>query len=330
MATTEFCELTNSFTCIISIYSINMKSGMLKDPYGRGVTSLRVSITSQCNLNCFYCHNEGQSGHESEMDADLIVNIINSAARLGVRRVKFSGGEPLIRDDFEDILADLPELQDVSATTNGVLLSKRADRLKAAGLNRINISLDTLNSKTHAMICRCNGNIHSKVLDGVHAAVDCKLTPVKLNMVMLGSINVGELDDMICFAKGYRGDVILQIIEPMDFGGIGSSVDMDAIEKKLMSRASRVTERRMHRRKKYLVDGTEVEVVRPIDNSKFCANCNRLRITSDGKLKPCLLRNDNLLDVCGARSHELETLLVKAITSREPFFKGDQDGDIRK
>jgi cyclic pyranopterin phosphate synthase len=302
---------------------------MLNDPYGRRVTSLRVSITSQCNLNCIYCHNEGQSRHESEMNAEQIVKIINSAVHLGVKKVKFSGGEPLIRNDFEDILEALPKLQDISATTNGVLLSKRAANLKAAGLDRVNISLDTLNPATYARICRCNGNIHQKVLDGVHAAVDSDLTPIKLNMVMLDGVNSGEMDEMISFARRYKGDVILQIIELMDFGSAISGVDMDAIETDLQSRASSVTQRKMHRRKKYLVDGAEVELVRPIDNSIFCANCNRLRVTSDGKLKPCLLRNDNLLDVSCASNHELEALLIKAVNSREPFYKMDQGCDVR-
>lgn len=295
---------------------------MLIDPYRRKITSLRVSITSRCNLNCFYCHNEGQSGHESDMSAGLIVDIINTALHFGIRRVKFSGGEPLLRSDFEDILAALPRLDNVSATTNGVLLSKRAAGLKAAGLDRINISLDTLYPSVYERICRCNGNTHRKVLDGIYAAVEAGLTPVKLNMVMLEGINSNELDDMISFTRGFHGDVILQIIEPMDIGHV-KHVSMDDIEEELTARASRVTQRSMHRRKKFLIDGAEVELVRPIDNSKFCANCNRLRVTADGKLRPCLLRNDNLVDVHCADIHDLRSLFIQAVNKREPFFKGD-------
>jgi len=95
-----------------------MESHILIDSYGRKITSLRVSITSKCNLNCFYCHNEGQSGHEAEMSVKLITRIINKAASLGVRKVKFSGGEPLVRKDFEEMLARLPKLKNVSATRN--------------------------------------------------------------------------------------------------------------------------------------------------------------------------------------------------------------------
>ena len=299
-----------------------MESHILIDSYGRKITSLRVSITSKCNLNCFYCHNEGQSGHEAEMSVELIIRIINKAATLGVRKVKFSGGEPLVRKDFEEILTRLPKLRNVSATTNGVLLSKRARGLKAAGLDRVNISLDTLDPDTYAKICGCSSNIHQQVLDGVYAAVDAGLTPIKLNMVMLEGVNSGEINDMISFIKNFDRNVILQIIEPMDFSNDGLLMEMDTITKELESRATSVIERKMHRRKKYMVDGAEIELVKPIDNSVFCANCNRLRVTSDGKLKPCLLRNDNLVDVSHASDSELEALFYKAMENREPFYKG--------
>lgn len=253
------------------------------------------------------------------MSADLIINIINTAASLGIKRVKFSGGEPLLRKDFEKILAALPELNNVSATTNGVLLSKRAAVLKAAGLDRVNISLDTLDPEVYSKICGCNGNTHQKVLDGIYAAVDAGLIPVKLNVVMLKGLNSNELDNMIEFIKRFNGDVILQIIEPM---GSIQHVSMDEIEKELISRASSITERKMHRRKKYQIDGSEVELVRPIDNSEFCANCNRLRVTADGKLKPCLLKNDNLVDVSCASGKDLHSLFIQAAKKREPFYKG--------
>ena len=263
------------------------------------------------------------------MSVELIIRIINKAASLGVRKVKFSGGEPLVRTDFEEMLTGLPKLKNVSATTNGVLLSKRAEGLKAAGLDRVNISLDTLKPDTYAKICRCSSNIHQQVLDGVYAAVDAGLTPIKLNMVMLEGVNSGELNDMISFIKRFDGNVILQMIEPMDFSNDGLLMEMDIIKKELESRASSVIERKMHRRKKYMVDGVEIELVKPIDNSVFCANCNRLRVTCDGKLKPCLLRNDNLVDVSHASDNELETLFYQAMKNREPFYKG-QPQEVNK
>lgn len=294
---------------------------MLIDPYGRKISSLRISITSRCNLNCFYCHNEGQNGYENEISPKEIVEIIKVAAGLGIKRIKFSGGEPLVRTDFEEILSSLPSLQNVSATTNGVLLSERATGLKTSGLDRVNISLDTLDPGVYAGICGCSENIHQKVLDGIDAAVKAGLTPVKLNMVMLNGSRSDELDNMINYIKRYNGNVILQVIEPMDFGHKWQKVDMGVIENKLQSRASSVVERKLHRRKKYQIDGVEVEVVRPIDNSKFCANCNRLRVTADGKLKPCLLRDDNLVDIHQASTGKLKELFYKAVEKREPFYK---------
>lgn len=227
-----------------------------------------------------------------------------------------------MRQDFEDILVSIPKFQNISATTNGVLLSKRAVSLKSAGLDRVNVSLDTLQPETYANICQCTEDIHPMVLDGIQSAVNAGLTPVKVNMVMLKGINENELDDMISFVRTFDGNVILQIIEPMDFGNYGGRVNMDAIERDLASRASQVVERTMHRRKKYVVDNAEVEVVRPIDNSRFCAHCNRLRVTADGKLKPCLLVDDNLIDVSTAGIHELEPLFCQAVHLRKPFYQG--------
>lgn len=297
----------------------------LVDPYRRRTTSLRVSITNRCNLDCIYCHREGQAGNpDKEMSRDTIGNIMRVAAEYGVNKVKFSGGEPLLRRDFEDILAGLPKLRDVSATTNGVLLALRAEDLAESGLNRINVSLDTLKPEVYDLITRKKNNL-GRVLDGIHSAIDAGLVPIKLNMVLLKGINDGEIWDMLDFARAYDGDLIVQLIELMDFhGNSGYKVDIDLVEKLLESRASSMMERILHRRKKYLIDGVEVELVRPIDNSRFCANCNRLRVTSDGKLKPCLLRNDNLVDLNNASLADLPGLLKLAISRREPYYKHKQ------
>jgi cyclic pyranopterin phosphate synthase len=297
----------------------------LVDPYGRRTSSLRVSVTNRCNLDCIYCHREGQTGNpDKEISGDTIGNIMRVAAEYGVNKVKFSGGEPLLRRDFEDILLSLPKLRDVSATTNGVLLAKRAGDLAESGLNRINVSLDTLKPEVYDLITRKKNNL-GRVLDGIHSAIDAGLVPIKLNMVLLKGVNDGEIWDMLDFARAYDGDLIVQLIELMDFHGNSRyKVDIDLVEKLLGPRASSMMERILHRRKKYLIDGVEVELVRPIDNSRFCANCNRLRVTSDGKLKPCLLRNDNLVDLNNASLADLPSLLRLAISRREPYYKQDQ------
>lgn len=295
----------------------------LTDTYGRVITSLRISITQKCNLNCIYCHQEGENGNSRrEISLDTIVKITSSAIGFGVKKVKFSGGEPLLRGDFEDIIAALPELKNVSATTNGTFLEERAASLADSGLDRVNISLPSLNKEHYKKI---TGSSHAlpRVLDGINAAVEAGLTPIKLNMVLLKGINETEIDDAINFAARFDGNVILQLIELMNFKNTRQfMVNIDSIEKMLESRAMFTKERLMHRRKKYFIDGTEVELVRPIDNSKFCANCNRLRITSSGKLKPCLMRNDNLVEINEeVTEEEIKEMLRNAVEKREPYYK---------
>ncbi len=292
----------------------------LTDAYGRTINSLRISITDRCNLNCMYCHREGERRDiKTEMTAEAIKNIVQASKTFGIRKVKFSGGEPLMRSDFENIIRSLPGLKDISATTNGAYLAPRAQSLAESGLSRINISLPSLSPEKYRKVT--GGNI-SRVLEGIDAAVDC-LAPVKLNMVLLKGINDNEIEKMMDFTRRYEGKVILQLIELMDFQKAANyRLDINEIEKFLESKATDIKERAMHRRKKYYIDGIEVELVRPIDNSHFCANCTRLRVTSDGRLKPCLFRNDNLLDVNNKAQEEIAELMKLAMDRREPFYKG--------
>ncbi len=291
----------------------------LTDTYGRTINSLRISLTNRCNLRCIYCHHEGETRHiSSEMTASTITNIVKASKTFGINRVKFSGGEPLMRDDFENIIEALPELKDISATTNGIYLASRAQSLAESGLSRINISLPSLSPEKYRKI---TGGDISRVLAGINAAVEC-LAPVKLNMVLLKGINDNEIKKMMDFIREYEGKVILQLIELMDFQKTSEyKVNINEVEKFLESKASNIKERAMHRRKKYFIDGVEVELVRPIDNSHFCANCNRLRVTSDGRLKPCLFRNDNLVDVNNKEPKEIAELLKLVMEKREPFYK---------
>jgi cyclic pyranopterin phosphate synthase len=300
---------------------------VLIDPYGRKVTGLRISITDRCNLSCIYCHNEGADGCTCsnlghEMSPELICRIIQEAAKFGVRKVKFSGGEPLIRTDFETILTCLPPLKEVSATTNGLFLEKRAKSLKAAGLDRVNVSLDTLDPEKYKAITGAPPGSLEKVIRGINSAVEAGLTPVKLNMVLLKGINDNEIEAMMDFVRRYDGKVILQLIELMDIDPELSKymIDSLALEERLGKKATEVKVRHLHHRKKYLIDGVEVEFVRPMDNSEFCANCSRLRVTAEGQFKPCLLVNDNLVDVREAKSQEeIEKLLKFAVSLRKPY-----------
>jgi cyclic pyranopterin phosphate synthase len=323
---------------IYSSFPKEKQENLLIDPYERKVTGLRISITDRCNLSCMYCHNEGaecctDSPTGYEMAPELICGIIREAAKFGIRKVKFSGGEPLFRKDFEDILSCLPPLQEVSATTNGILLEKRAKTLKAAGLNRVNISLDTLIPEKYEAITGASAGSLEKVIKGIDSAVEAGLTPVKLNMVLLKGVNDNEIDSMMEFVRQYKGKVILQLIELMNIDPKLSKymIDSKALEKSLAEKASEVRVRHLHHRKKYIINGVEVEFVRPMDNSEFCAYCSRLRVTADGKFKPCLLVNDNLVDIREARSpEEIEKLLRLAVSRRRPYYTPAKDLELKK
>ena len=314
----------------------------LIDGYGRGIRSLRFSIMNRCNLNCIYCHAEGEeySGGEP-LSAELIIAIARVASRYyNIRRVKFSGGEPLMRDDLPAIVQAIRVfMDDISLTTNGTLLSSRAAELADSGLDRVNISLDSLREERYDAITRTRNNL-SRVIDGIYTAIDAGLTPVKLNMVLLKGVNDNEIEDMIEFVRkcnergrdrgrgdrgvGSREVVILQLIELIP--SFNSAIDIyrpdfDKLEAELRAKASAVKTRRLQRRQKYIVDGVEVEVVHPMDNTEFCANCTRLRITSEGMIKPCLLRNDNLVPIERVDDEHIISRLKMAMRYREPFFR---------
>ena len=290
----------------------------LKDSYGRPVTNLRISLTSRCNLSCIYCHAEGEKNPDAEMSTQEIIDIMNVAAKFGIRSIKFTGGEPLIRPDILEIIRSVPKGIESSITTNGILLADMAADLKHAGLRRVNVSLDSLNPETYKRIT--GSDRVNEVLAGIDAALKVGLTPVKLNMVVLHGINDQEVDDFLAFVRGNH-NLVLQLIELMHFNNCEYHGDLNGVECNLAARSKQILTRRMHHRKKYCLDGAEVEVVRPLHNTEFCAFCNRLRVTSDGKLKPCLLRTDNHVTIRGKKGADLEALFCEAVARREPFFK---------
>ncbi len=291
---------------------------ILKDPYNRPVSNLRVSLTPKCNLSCIYCHKEGEKSPKDQISAAEIAEVLRVAATFEIRSVKFTGGEPLLRPDLIEIVTSVPRGMESSLTTNGTLLADCASALKDAGLRRVNVSLDSLNPDTYKKITGIDRL--SDVLTGIDAALDAGLTPIKLNMVVLEGVNDNEIDDFLAYVRGNR-NLVLQLIELMHFNDCTYHGDLHGLEDSLASRSKQIITRRMHHRKKYCLDGAEVEVVRPRHNTEFCAFCNRLRVTSDGKLKPCLLRTDNHIDIRGKTGAELEALFQKAVALREPFYK---------
>ena len=307
-----------------------MLENVVKDKYERPILSLRITLTNRCNVNCLYCHHDGMVKSKDEMTADELYTICKIAKKIGVRKIRLSGGEPLLKKDIVEIVEKIASLdfKDISMTTNGILLEKYAQDLKDAGLDRVNVSLDTLNRETFEFITKKDYLEDAK--RGILKAVEVGLYPVKINMVIMKDINQDEIDDMFEFCKA--NDIVLQLIELIESENCDDdkfSVDyhykLDDIEKELADIADDVREREfMQGRKKYYIDGGEIEVVKPVDNAKFCANCSRLRITPDGKIKPCLLRNDNLVELIshvrsGASEDELEEIFINGINKREPF-----------
>jgi cyclic pyranopterin phosphate synthase len=289
----------------------------LKDPYNRPVSNLRISLTPACNLNCLYCHAEGEVLPGSLLSSEEIAAIMQVAADFEFRSIKFTGGEPLLRSDILEIIRAVPEKMESSLTTNGTLLADAAADLMGAGLSRVNVSLDSLDPETYQ---RITGKDRLRdVLEGIDAALRAGLTPVKLNMVVLSGINENEIPDFLEFVKGNR-DLVLQLIELMDFKDCPYHSELNGLEEELARTSTHILTRRMHHRHKYCCNGSEVEVVRPLHNTEFCAFCNRLRVTSDGTLKPCLLRADNHVDVKGKTGEELRALFIEAVRRRAPYY----------
>jgi cyclic pyranopterin phosphate synthase len=289
----------------------------LMDPFGRPVTNLRMSLTQRCNLRCIYCHSEGEKEPRGELAAEEIGEILRVAADLGITHVKFTGGEPTLREDLAEIIRMVPRTMKCSMTTNATRLAGIADDLKKAGLSRVNVSLDSLDPDRYRQIS--GEPLLGDVLEGIDAALAAALTPVKLNIVLIEGVNEVEVPQFLEFVRNNR-DLVLQVIELMEFNDCKLHGDVDKLEKEIARSARTITTRRMHHRKKYCLDGAEVEVVRPLHNTEFCAYCTRLRVTSDGRLKPCLLRSDNLVDIRGKKGKELEMLFHEAVRRRAPFF----------
>lgn len=308
----------------------SMLEEFVKDRYQRPIISLRITLTNRCNVNCLYCHHDGMITSKDEMTADELYSICKIAKNMGVKKIRISGGEPLIRKDIVEIIDKIAslEFEDISITTNGTFLEKYAEDLKNAGLDRLNVSLDTLNPETYMFITK--KDYLESVKAGILKAVEVGFYPVKINMVIMKDINQNEIRDMFEFCK--ENNIVLQLIELIESENCDDdkfSADyhykLDMIEEKLSEIADDVYERKfMQGRKKYYINGGEIEVVKPVDNANFCANCSRLRITPDGKIKPCLLRNDNLVELishvrAGESEEKLKEIFMEGINKREPF-----------
>ncbi len=271
-----------------------------KDQFGRHVTYLRVSLTDYCNLKCQYCMPHDGEHLMDQLSKDQLLRIISVGASEGINKIRLTGGEPLCRKDIVDIVKGINEIKgidEICLTTNGVLLERLAQPLKLAGLDRLNISLDSLDAETYHTLTR--GGQLSKVIAGIKAASEAGFTGIKVNSVLIGGVNDQEVDQFMLLAKEYALD--WRLIELMPVGQVahwakekfvsGNKVlgDNPSLERLPFEEGQRV--------KFYYNKSLDVKIgLIDAMTGKFCNSCNRLRLTSDGRFKPCL-HNDQEIDL---------------------------------
>ncbi len=299
----------------------------LKDNYHRTIDYLRVSITDRCNLRCIYCMPSGgliPIEHKEILRYEEIIRVIRIAVGIGVRKIRITGGEPLVRRNVVYFIAsikNIPGIEDLSLTTNGILLSRYAEELKSAGLDRVNVSLDTLKPKRYREITR-SGDL-SLVLKGIEAIEKVGLNPIKINMVPICGVNSDEIEEFarLTLKAAYQ----VRFIEYMPFG----SEDMWSPEKFISTEEIKsIVEgigplipaklRKSGPARYFRFENAPgvIGFISPISNH-FCNECNRLRLTADGKLRPCLF-SETEIDLKpalrgGSADDEIERLIKLSI-----------------
>jgi len=275
----------------------------LVDSFGRKITYLRVSITDRCNYRCIYCQPDEQFkfiSHEEILRYEEIVEIIEEAVNLGVTKVRITGGEPLARKgviDFIKKLGEIKKLEDISLTTNGFFLSEYAEKLKDAGLNRVNISLDSLQEEKYKKITR--GGSLEKVLKGIDSALKAGLLPIKINTVLIRGINDDEVEDFVRLAL--KSPLNIRFIEFMPSGEelkdnySDKFISVLEIKESLAEKYSFgpiAINSGNGPAKYYQIKGGQgtVGFITAL-SQHFCETCNRIRLTSEGKLRSCLFSN---------------------------------------
>ena len=318
---------------------------MLEDGFGRETTGVRISLTDRCNFDCVYCHNEGlgdtrgpMEPADDEMSTDDVVRFLEVAAEFDIEKAKFTGGEPMLRDDLEEIVRRTPEGIETSLTTNGTFLPERAEALVDAGLKRVNVSQDALSPEAFQEVTKSTA--YDEVMEGIDAALAAGLDPVKLNMVVFEH-TAGYVPEMVDHVAENEG-LQLQLIEYMPelAGRPEWAVEIDRVHGWLEEQADRIERREMHGRRRYYVGednpnlpGGMVEIVDPVGNADFCANCHRVRVTHEGYLKGCLNRNDDLKSMGEMSKAEIREAFRETVDERVPYYGEymvqDENGEWR-
>jgi len=311
------------------------------DEYGRKINYLRISITDRCNLRCTYCMPSGGIpliNHTDVLRYEEIIKLAHLAYELGFTKFRITGGEPLVRKGVPSLVASISGFGndiDLSLTTNGVLLSKYTNELKSAGLQRINVSLDTLNREKFKQISRFD--LFQDVIDGIKNSIEVGFDPIKINVVVVRSFNYDEILDFVEMTKDQP--LWVRFIELMPFSrselSLEDFVSADEMKDKIETRYNLTLINGTDNSapaKDYNVEGHEGQIgfIAPL-SKKFCDNCNRIRLTADGRLLPCLM-SEIEIDIKtplreGASNNELKDIIQSAMQQKPKEHKLCADGD---
>ena len=270
------------------------------DTYGRQITYLRLSVTELCNLRCRYCMPEDgvcKKRHEEMLTQEEMIMAIRAAAALGIRKLRITGGEPLVKSNIVGLCraaAAVDGIEEVCLTTNGTLLPKLAVPLREAGVRRLNISLDTLDAEKFRYITRI-GNLED-ALAGIEASLEAGFDKIKINSVLIGGFNDDEIPSLAALTQRYPVDVRFIELMPMyDSGDFGPDafIPYTVVTDRLPDLSPLPADGGVA--KLYRLPGARgnVGLISPV-SAHFCADCNRIRLTADGKLKPCLHSSDEI------------------------------------
>jgi len=315
----------------------------LFDKFGRQITDLRISVTDRCNFRCVYCRSadpENYRDHDEILSWKELERLAGIFVGLGIRKVRITGGEPLVREGVEDYIAHLKSLgiKDLSMTTNGHLLAVRRDRLMAAGLQRINISLDSLDPIKFDRITRTRS--YDKVMEGIDAVQKSRLAPAKVNAVLVRGINDDEVEAFAAFARE-RG-VIMRFIEfmPLDADrhwSRGSVVPAAEVFQRIHAQwpLEQIAHEKSETARKYrFADGApgEIGLIAPV-TQPFCGHCSRIRLTADGKLRTCLFSKEDrdlrALLRADANDEEIAAWVRSVVTEKEEGHRINEPGFVQ-
>ena len=303
------------------------------DSFGRDITYMRVSVTELCNLRCRYCMPEEgicKKTHEQMLTEEEMITAIRAAASLGIRKLRITGGEPLVKNNILSICrraSQVPGIRELCITTNGTLLSALAEPLREAGVRRVNISLDTLDAEKFRYISRC-GEL-SQAADGIRAALEAGFEMVKLNTVLIGGFNDDEIPALAELTRRYPLDLrfieLMPMVESGDFGPeafLPCTAVLDRLpELRPVSPDGGVA-------RLYRLPGAQgsIGLISPV-SAHFCAACNRIRLTADGKIKPCLHSGEEY-SLKGLAYEDMVEELKRAILCK-PSWHGALDAENR-